>query len=395
MSTNIKLLVEKQYEEVVALRRYFHTYPEVSGQECNTQRKILEELVALGLNPHKAAGTGVVAEIKGGYPGKTVALRADMDALLLQDECAQPYRSQNIGVCHACGHDGHIAMLLGAAKVLYALRKHLSGNVRLLFQPSEETFTGGACDLIAEGELAGVETIVGAHLWQSLPFGKIGISYGRMMAAPDEFSITIQGHGGHASMPQQTVDPIMTGVEVVQALNTIICRNIDPLEPALLSIGCFKAGEVYNIIPDTAVIKGTVRSFEEQVRQQIFYNIERKVQGICAAAGAEYNIIKKIGYGPVINDPAVTAVVAQAGCATLGEDCLLEIKPVMGGEDFSCYQEKIPGAFFFVGIGDTDKGIYPNHHPKFDMNEQALAYGMEVMVRAAINILEGFATSSK
>lgn len=395
MSTEIKALVAKHYEEVVALRRYFHTYPEVSGQEFNTQQKIMEELAVLGLASHVAAKTGVVADIIGALPGKTVAVRADIDALPLQDECEQPYRSQNHGVCHACGHDGHIAMLLGVAKVLCAVRERLAGTIRLLFQPSEETFDGGASDLIAEGELDGVETIIGAHLWQSYPVGTIGISYGRMMASPDEFTITIQGHGGHASMPHQTIDPIVVGAEIILALNTIISRNIDPIEPALLSVGCFKAGDVYNIIPDTAVMKGTVRSFEEQVRQQIFANIERKVDGICAAAGASYSIDKQFGYSPVINDPSVTAVIAEAACEAQGPGNVLEIKPVMGGEDFSYYQQKIPGAFLFVGSGNSDKGIiYPNHHPKFDIDEQALGYGVEVLVRTALKLLGGFITGN-
>lgn len=385
---DIKELVTKHSEAVIDLRRYFHTYPELSGQEFNTQKKVMEECSKLGLNPRKAAITGVIAELEGALPGKTIAIRADMDALALQDECEQSYRSQNHGVCHACGHDGHTAMLLGVARVLAEMKETLPGKVRFLFEPSEECFPGGAEALIAEGALVGVDAIIGAHLWQPLQVGTVGTSYDRIMASPDEFTIKISGRGGHGSMPQQTVEALLVGAQVVVGLNTIISRSIDPLETAVLSVGVFKSGDVFNIIPDTAIIKGTVRSFDQQVREKIFARIEQVTKGICDAAGAEYMLDAVFGFPPVINERQIAEKVAEAAQEVLGTEGILMVKPAMAGEDFSCYLQQVPGAFFFVGAGNEKKGIiYPQHHPKYDIDEQALAYGMEVMIRSTLKLL--------
>ncbi|MBP2654383.1 MAG: amidohydrolase [Firmicutes bacterium] len=389
MDNKIRQLVKQSADAVISLRRYFHTYPEVSGEEFNTQRKITEELCSYGLLPRKAASTGIIADLCGRNDGRMVALRADMDALKLTDKIERPYRSVNKGVCHACGHDGHMAMLLGAARVLAVLKDELSGTVRFLFQPNEEVFPGGAHALIAEGALDGVSAIVGIHLWQPLLVGHVGINASRMMAAPDEFIITVKGRGGHGSMPHQTIDPILVGAQLAVALNTIVGRKVDPLEPAVLSLGMFKAGEVYNVIPDQAVLKGTVRSFEEGVRDSIFKNIEQAAKGICAAAGAEVILEKVLGHPPVINNPSVAEVVAQAGRETLGAEQVTDIKPVMGGEDFSIYLEQVPGALAFIGAGNPDKDIvYPHHHSMFDIDEAALSHGVEVLVRAALKLLK-------
>lgn len=386
--TIIRNSIQKHYPAIVALRRHFHTFPELSSQEFNTQQLLIDELVALGLQPKKIATTGIIADLHGALPGKTVAIRADMDALELQDECNQPYQSQNPGVCHACGHDGHTAMLIGIAKVLVELKENLPGTVRFLFQPSEERYPGGAAEMIAAGALLNVDSIIGAHLWQSLSIGTLGLTYGPMMASPDEFHIEIKGQGGHASMPHQTVDPLLVGAQIVVALNTIVSRNVDPMEQAVISLGTFKAGDVFNIIPDTALLTGTVRSFNENMRTLLFKRIEQVTEGLCLAAGATFTFEKLLGYPPVINHPEITAAFATAGTETVGKENILTIHPVMAGEDFSLYLEKVPGAFLFIGSGNEDKGIsYPQHHPKFDIDEQALAYGMEVMVRAAIKLL--------
>ncbi|EIW19080.1 amidohydrolase [Pelosinus fermentans] len=383
----IKGLIEKHYDSIVSLRRHFHTYPELSAQEYNTQQRILEELSALGLAPHKIAGTGVIAKLQGALPGKTIAIRADIDALELQDECGKPYQSQTPGVCHACGHDGHTAMLIGAAKTLVELKDRLAGTIIFLFQPSEECFPGGAAPMVEEGALADVDAIIGTHLWQSLSSGTSGISYNRMMASPDSFTITIKGRGGHGSMPHQTVDALLVGAQVVTALHTIISRNIDPLEQAVLSIGSFKSGDTFNIIPDTATLIGTVRSFTMEIKKIVFDRMEQIVSGICLAAGATFQIEKNLGFPPVINNPQIAEVFANASVETLGAENTLTIDPVMGGEDFSVYLEKVPGAFIFIGTGNKDKGIiYPQHHPKFDIDEKALAYGTEIMVRTAMKL---------
>ncbi|MCX7781346.1 MAG: amidohydrolase [Negativicutes bacterium] len=384
----IKQTVQQNQDYVIALRRHFRMNPETGGEEFRTQEKILAELKSLGIEARKAAGTGVIAEIRGARPGKTVAIRADIDALPIQDEIEQPYRSRISGRCHACGHDAHTAMALGVAKSLNTMRENITGNIRLLFQPSEEKFPGGALAMIEDGAMDGVDAVFGAHVWQPFAAGTAGISYGRTMASPDEYTITIQGKGGHGSMPQQTVDPLLVGAQIVLALKTIVGANVDPLEQAVVSLGMFKAGEVFNIIPDTAVLKGTVRTFDHAVRMSIFDRIEQIVRGMCAANGATYTFDKFLGYPPVINDPNIAAIAAAAAGETLGKAAVFEMKPVMGGEDFSYYQQKAPGAFLFIGVGNKEKGlIHPHHHPKFDIDETALVYGCEIMARTALKLL--------
>lgn len=377
----------KHYESVVALRRHFHMFPELSHEEYQTQKKVLEELQALGITGRPIAGTGVVAELSGAHPGKTIAVRADMDALKLTDQCGKEYQSRNHGVCHACGHDGHVAMLLGVAKILTDLQPELHGTIRFLFQPGEEDFPGGAKEMLEQGALKGAHGIIGAHLWQMVKAGNIGVSYDRLMASPDAFTITVKGRGGHGSMPHQTVDPILTAAQIIMALNTIVSRSIDPLEQAVLSVCMMKAGEVFNVIPETAVLQGTVRSFDQKIRLTVFKRIEEVVKGISAAAGAAYEFDKILGFPPIINTPSFTEVIVHAGEDVLGKDNVKVVPPVMAGEDFSHYLEVVPGAFFFVGVGNKEKGIiYPQHHPKYDIDESALLTGMEIMAAAAMRL---------
>jgi amidohydrolase len=279
-------------------------------------------------------------------------------------------------------------MVLGLARVLSELKRELQGTVRLIFQPSEERFPGGAIAMVEEGALKGVSAIIGGHLWQPIPVGTIGVTAGKLMASPDEFVITIRGKGGHGSMPHQTVDALLTGAQLVAALNTIISRNVNPMEPAALSIGMFKAGEAFNIIPDTAVIKGTVRTFDEALRSIIFERIETITQGICLSAGAEYRLDRRYGFPPVVNNQDVALVLGEAARKTLGEHGVSEAAPVMVGEDFSVYLAEIPGCFAFIGCGNVKEGIsYPHHHPRFDMDERALGYGTEMFCRAAMQLL--------
>ena len=383
----IRETVSKYREYAIAMRRHFHMHPEVGGEEIETQQKIMQELAALGLSPRKAAGTGVIADLKGKLPGKTVALRADIDALPLQDEIDKPYRSQNAGKCLACGHDGHVAMLLAMAGVFVDLQADLQGSVRFLFQPSEERFPGGAEAMIADGAMDGVDFVLGTHLWQPLPAGTLGISYGRLMAAPDEFTITVQGKGGHGSMPQDTVCALTAGAEIVCMLNTIVGRAVDPLESAVVSLGMFRAGEVFNITPDIAVIKGTIRSFDPKIRARVWERFDAVCSGVCQATEATCTVEKIFGYPPVINDPDVAAVVAESGRETTDPSMVKEIPACMGAEDFSYYQQKAPGMFLFLGIGNSEKGAaFPHHHPKFDMDESVLITGVEVMARAALKL---------
>ncbi len=386
---NIRQLVEQEFPYVQSMRRYFHTRPEIANREVNTQLRILSELSAMGLEARPAAGTGVIVDIVGSLPGRTIALRADMDALALEEELDKPYKSQNKGVCHACGHDGHMAMLLGLAEIFAAKRAAFTGRLRLIFQPSEEQLPGGALNMIAAGALEGVDAILGAHLWQPLNIGTMAVMIGPMMASANEFTITVQGRGGHASMPQQTVDAILTGAQIVTALNTVVSRSVDPQTPAVLSVGVFKAGEACNVIADSALINGTVRVFDTELRQYIFNRIEEIAQGICQAAGASCKVTLCAGYPPVVNSSeSVVATVTAAGQETLGAAGVVTAKPVLAAEDFGYYLEQVPGAYLFIGAGNPAAGIvYPHHHPKFDMDEQALVYGMEILARAALNIL--------
>jgi len=388
--TSIHSIAQKHSQEIIELRRYLHSFPELGTQEFNTQKRIIQELSNLGLTCSPIAGTGVIAQLQGNKPGKTIAIRADIDALALVDECGTSYQSKNHGVCHACGHDGHIAMLVGVAKIMVDMQQEIAGNIRFLFQPSEEQFPGGALSMIEEGALVGVDAIIGAHLWQPVQVGTIGIATGRFMASPDEFTITIKGRGGHGSMPHQTIDALVIGAQLTLALQTIVSRNIDPLEQAVVSLGYFKSGETFNIIPDTATLMGTVRSFEPAVRSFIFERIEQITAGICMANGATYEISKTLGFPAVINHADYSKVIGEAGAIVLGKENVMTVNPVMGGEDFSYYLEKVPGAFFFVGVGNAEKGIvYPQHHPKYDIDEDALTYGMEIMATAALMLARG------
>ncbi|MDU4960130.1 MAG: amidohydrolase [Sporomusaceae bacterium] len=387
MDDKISRLARSGQEWVVSLRRHFHMRPELGGEERETQAKIIAELMALGLTPRKAGGTGVLVDIAGNRPGKLTAIRADIDALPIQDELEQPYRSQHPGRCHACGHDAHTAMLLGAARVLAALRPEMAGSVRLIFQPSEEQFPGGAQAMIADGALTGVYAVIGAHVWQSVEAGRIGITHGRLMAEPDAFTISIRGQGGHGSMPHQTIDPIYVGSQIVVALKAIVGCNIDPLEPVALSLGMFKSGDIFNVIPDKAVLSGTVRTFDTAVRDRIFSRIDSVCSGVCAASGASYTLEPQYGYPALINQRAVSELIAAVAVDVLGDGALAPFQPVLGGEDFSYYLQSAPGAFFFLGSGNAAKGIiYPQHHPRFDIDESVLLPGVEILTRAALRL---------
>lgn len=385
----LKNVVRNNHEWVVELRRYFHANPEPSGKEYKTQKRIIAELTHMGLKPNVTAETGVFVDIQGGKPGKTVAIRADIDALELTDTCGKPYQSLNTGVCHGCGHDGHTAILLGVARGLTQIRESLSGKFRLIFQPSEEVFPGGAIKMVEEGVLNDVYAITALHLWQPLEVGTIGVPYGPVMAAPDEFKINISGRGGHGGMPHQAIDALLTGAQLVTALNTVISRNIDPLENAALSIGVFRSGDMPNIVADTAVIQGTVRTFNEGTREKVFTRIEEISQGICQAAGAKFSLSKTLGFPPVVNEKKLADIAVKTAGEVVGNNNIVDMKPLMVAEDFSVYQKKIPGVYMFVGSGNAKKGIvYPHHHPKYDIDEAALSIGVELLIRTALKLLQ-------
>jgi amidohydrolase len=311
-----------------------------------------------------------------------------MDALPIQEENAFEFVSKNPGVMHACGHDGHTAMLLGTAKILTGLRDEIAGEVRFLFQHAEELFPGGAEELVQAGVMDGVDLVIGQHLWALLETGKIGVAAGPLMAAPDTFRITIIGKGGHAAQPHQAVDSIAIGAQVVTNLQHIVSRSTDPLQPLVVSVTKFVGGTADNVIPGSVELIGTVRTFDAQLRETVPVLMERIVKGITEAHGATYSFEYHKGYRPVINDAEVTRKVREALIEAFGEDAVQQAEPTMGGEDFSAYQQKAPGTFFFVGAGNAAKGIvYPHHHPRFTIDEDALPIGVTAFVYTIFKLL--------
>ncbi|TCP30492.1 amidohydrolase [Scopulibacillus darangshiensis] len=375
--------------EVVKWRRYLHEHPELSYHEVETAQFVYETLQSFGnIELSRPARTSVVGVINGRYPGKTLAIRADIDALPIKEENTLDYASKNDGVMHACGHDGHTAMLLGTAKILSQMKDECHGNVKLIFQHAEELFPGGAEELVETGVMDNVDWVIGTHLWSPLEYGKIGIVYGPMMASPDTFYLTIEGKGGHAAMPHQTIDSIAVASQTITNLQHIVARNIDPLENLVISVTKFIAGTTHNVIPGSVDICGTVRSLNPELREMVPELMERVIKGVTEAHGAAYTFKYERGYRPVINDQEVTKMVEDTVREVYGDGALDYDQKNMAGEDFSAYQNKVPGAFFYVGAGNKEKdAIYPHHHARFNIDEAALEKGINIFVRAAHHFL--------
>ncbi|MCM3315359.1 M20 family metallopeptidase [Rummeliibacillus stabekisii] len=376
-------------EDVIKWRRHLHENPELSFEEEKTAQFVYDTLESFGnLELSRPTKTSVMARLIGPNPGKTLALRADMDALPIHEENTFEFASQVPGVMHACGHDGHTAMLLGAAKILSGLKDQIKGEVRFFFQHAEELFPGGAEEMVQAGVMDGVDLVIGTHLWSPLELGKIGVVYGPMMAAPDTFWLTVNGKGGHAALPHQTVDSIAVAAQVVTNLQHIVSRNTDPLDNLVLSVTQFVGGTTHNVIPGSVDICGTVRSFDADLRKTIPEKMERVIKGITEAHEATYDFKYEFGYRPVINDEEVTAVIEETAREVFGEEALDLMKPNMGGEDFSAYMEKAPGCFFYVGAGNEEKGItYPHHHARFTVDEDALEIGVKTFLHAVFKFL--------
>lgn len=379
-------------DEVISWRREIHRWPELGCQEVKTCALVMEALKALGVECRVAAGTGVIGLIKGGMPGKTIALRADMDALPIQEESGLPFASQRPGIMHACGHDAHAAMLLGAAKILAGMASKLKGNVKLLFQPSEEHHPGGAKPLIAEGALENprVDLVVGLHVDPLMPGGHLGLKTGTVMAAADTFELRILGKGGHGAAPHLTVDPVVLAAQVVLALQTIASRRVDPLEPVVVTVGSIHGGEVNNIIPEEVSLKGTVRTLSPLLRQRVQGMLVELVSGIVRGAGGDFDLQYRPGYPPVVNDTQAASLVKAAAAKVLGPEGVVEVhRASMGGEDFAYYAQEVPGCFAFLGVGTPDGEPVPWHNPRFKLDEDALIYGTAVLVQAALDFLGG------
>lgn len=387
--TDLSALVNEIKEEVVQWRRHLHAHPELSFEEVETSQFVYETLQNFaGLEVSRPTKTSVVARLQSDRPGPVIALRADMDALPIAEENDFTFKSQFPGKMHACGHDGHTAMLLGAAKLLSRMKSSLRGEVRFLFQHAEELFPGGAQEMVDAGVMDGVDLVLGAHLWAELHVGKIAVRSGPLLAAPDTFKITIIGKGGHAASPQQTVDSIAIAAQVVTNLQHIVSRNTDPLLPMVVSVTKFIAGTADNVIPGTAELVGTVRTFDVALREHAPALMERIVKGVTEAHGANYNFVYTNGYHPVINDEEVTAKLEECLMKTFGAQVVEKATPTMGGEDFSAYQQVAPGTFFFIGAGNPENGIdAPHHHPRFTVDERALPMGVQAFVAAALQLL--------
>ncbi len=380
LEQSIKSLVP----ELIDTRHHLHQNPELSDHEEQTAAFVAERLRALGLDVRTGVGgNGLVASLQGARPGKTIAIRADMDALPILEQNAFAYRSRNEGVMHACGHDGHTSILLGTARLLTGNRDRFAGEIRFIFQPAEEN-VGGARRMCRDGVMDGVDAIIALHGWPDIGIGQIGVRAGAMMASADTFDITIKGRGGHAAYPHRTVDPILVGSEVVSSLQRLASREIDPNHPVVVTVTQFHAGTAYNVIPETASLCGTYRTLSAEVRALLPGQITRVAEGVCASAGATCDVSFKEGTPPVINDPGLNALIAQIGKETLGEDNVIEVPySSMGAEDFAFYLEHAPGAMFRLGLGK----VSPIHTPTFDFADDALPIGVELFCRTAIAFL--------
>lgn len=385
----------KEYEkEVIELRRYFHENPELGFKEYNTSEYIKEYLKKLGLDPYTVAGTGVVAVIKGGYTGKTVLLRADMDALPIQEENDVSYASKNPGVMHACGHDGHMAMLLVAARVLVQLRDELHGNVKLVFQPNEEI--AGACYMVDEGVLENphVDASFGVHLWTPIESGKIGLKSGPVMAEMFNFKINVMGVSCHSSAPQDGVDAILCASNIVQVLQSIPVREINPMDTTIISVCSIHGGSSTNIIPDKVVLEGSIRYLydgRDDGMEQPRKRMERIVNGICAAYRAKAEISFEPSNYILINDEESVAFLKEKVMPEIVPDSEIIPYCTMGGEDFSEFTNRnnVPGAFIFIGTGNREKGTdHPHHCNTFNIDEETLITGVKLHVETARKYLQ-------
>jgi len=389
--------VKEVTPSVIEWRRDFHAHPELSNREERTSRVVAELLRQFGVDEVRTgvARYGVVGLVRGHRPGPTVALRADMDALPIQEETGLPFASQNAGVMHACGHDMHTAMLLGAAKVLTQMRDLLPGTVKLIFQPCEEGAPagerGGAAVMVEEGVLRNpdVSAIFGMHVNPEEETGKIGYRLGIMMAAVDRFRITVTGQQSHGAMPWHGVDPVVVSAQIILALQTIVSRKVDAREPAVLSVGIIQGGLAWNIIPQQVTLEGTVRTHSAEVRRDIEKHFRRIVQQTAAAHGATATITSYDNYGPgLCNDPELGRRMKTTLERAVGAKNVVEVRPMMGGEDFARYAEKVPGLYVTLGVRNESAGAVGRlHTPRVVLDEAALPVGVRTFLLLAIDYL--------
>ena len=376
-------------KELIGYRRHLHAHPELSLQEHETAAFIERELRAGGIDDLRTgvARTGILATLRGGKPGPVTLLRADMDALPMQETANVPYRSTRDGVMHACGHDGHVAMLLSAARALAPMREQIPGTVVFCFQPAEEGPAGNKM-MIDEGALENphVDRCFALHLFSGLEVGKIGVRDGPFFASSDRFRIVLKGKGGHGAMPHTSVDPIVAASQLVSMFQTIASREIAPKDSVVVTVGKMQSGTTFNVIPDDAEMLGTVRSFDESVRLSIPKRMERMVAGVCSALRLEYEFEYMWGYPPTVNDAKMNDVVREVGAGVLGAGFVEDPYQVnFWAEDMSYMMEQRPGAYFVVGVRGPEIGHEPQHSPRYDIDERALEVGFKMMVGLALH----------
>lgn len=375
--------------DLTAWRRHLHANPEISFEEHETTAWLKQRLEELGIAYTQPTPTGLVGLVEGNRPGRTVAVRADIDALPILEETGLPFQSTRPGAMHACGHDGHTAILLGLARFL-SQNRQFSGRVKLLFQPAEEKPPGGARAFVEAGVLDDADACIGLHLISEIPTGQAAIKAGPMMACADRFTAVVRGRGGHGAEPHRTIDSVMVACHGVVNLQTIVSRKVSPLTPAVVTVGAITGGTTANVIADSAVMQGTVRSFEPELRQQLHDEIRRTLEATCAMYGATLGLDYTWGYPALVNHPEITGVLRTAAAETLGAAAVHEAGPIMGGEDFAYYAQKLPAAFIFVGCRNPAVGAeWAHHHPRFTIDEAALPYGLEVLGRATLKLLKG------
>ncbi|MDQ2680536.1 MAG: amidohydrolase [Candidatus Eremiobacteraeota bacterium] len=372
------------HDDLVEIRRHFHTHPELSMVEVETAAYIERELRKLDLDEVRIdiGKTGVLGTLKGGKPGPTTLLRADIDALPMTEQNDVAYKSQQPGVMHACGHDAHISILLCAARELARRRTEVPGTLVFCFQPGEEGY-GGNKLMIEDGALENphVDRVFALHVFSGLDVGKIGVRDGAFFASSDEFHLTIRGKGGHGAMPERAIDPISAGAYFITMLQTIVSREIAPKDPAVFTVGKFESGSTFNVIPDQAKMEGTVRSFDKDVRASMPQRMERILKGLAQAMRIEYDLNYRMGYPPTVNAPEMNAIVREVGDRQLGaENVVYPHDIVMWAEDMSFMLEERPGAYFIVGARGDDRSAFPQHNARYDIDERALDVGFAMMV---------------
>ena len=391
---SLKSDIDELVPDLIATRRDLHEHPELAFEEVRTSGIVAQRLQKLGLEVQTGvAKTGVVGFLRGGAskPGaKTIAIRADMDALPIYELNEIDYRSQTDGKMHACGHDGHTSILLAVADILTKRKEDLAGNVKFVFQPAEET-VGGAAPMVKEGTMNGVDGVIGLHLISDYPLGRVGVRSGPVFASADKLILTVRGKGGHAAMPETTVDPIVIASYIVTALQTLISRETSPFSPAVITIGKIQAGTAFNIIPETAEMLGTMRSFTKEHRTKLLRRISEVAQGVASAMGGSCDVELIDGCPPCVNDASMTEVVRGAAIAAVGEKDADASEAVLstGSDDMACFLDAVPGCYFIVGANNPAKGAdYSHHHPRFNIDEDALPVAVEVLSRAAMDFLK-------